>query len=364
MERSQEVAVTTLPTSAVPAVQVGPRSEPFAHATPTIDAVARHAGVSRQTVSNVLNAPSRVRPDTIERVRAAIDALGYRANSHARNLRTRTSKVLGYRIPASDAAGNSVLDQFLHALTDEAVALGYRILLFTADSVEQELDSYWELTAQSAVDGIVLAQTDFGDVRPAWLLARGLPFVSFGRTWGSALHSWVDVDSYQGTKTATEHLLRAGHKRFAWVDVGMRSAHNGERHRGVADALDAAVLPADHLVRVDLGSEPSANEHVIGALLDGLQPPTAFVAMSDLQALPVLAACERRGLVPGRDVAVVGFDDSPVAAFAGGGLTSIRQPIGAAARALVRLLTAQCADPERPAESVLLVPELIVRRTG
>lgn len=363
---SQRTTADRLSPAAIPAVVLPPvhRAGRYTHDTPTIEDVASQAGVSRQTVSNVLNAPDRVRPDTIERVRAAIDTLGYRANRNARNLRTRTSKVIGYRIPPLMATGNSVLDTFLHAMTESVEELGYHVLLFTSESREREMDAYWELAAQSAVDGVVLAQTELADPRPAPLLRGRIPFVSFGRTWGEHDHSWVDVDGRAGTRLAVEHLLRQGHRRFAWLGIHPGSIGNDERERGVRETLAAAHVPQEDLHVVHLDDDPAVDRRALGAVLDGPKPATAFVAMSDLQALTVLSEFETRSLVAGRDAAVTGFDDSPVAAYAGGGLTSVRQPIATVAKELARLLARQFADPDCAPEGVLLEPELIVRRTA
>jgi DNA-binding LacI/PurR family transcriptional regulator len=332
--------------------------------TSTIEDVARHAGVSRQTVSNVLNAPDRVRPETIAAVKLSIDELGYRANRHARNLRTRSSRVIGYCLPALTAAGNSVLDTFLHTLAESAEATGYHVLLITAGSKEEEIKTYRELNAQSAIDGLVIAQTEYNDPRPAALRERNIPFVSFGRTWGDVQHSWVDVDGSVGTRLAVEHLLRHGHKRFAWLGHRPGFAGNDERERGVREALLQAGLGSDALQLVEVDADDAIGHQHIQDVLNGPEPPTAFVAVSDLQALIVLSELEIRGLVPGRDAAVIGFDDSPAAAYAGGGLSSIRQPIPEAARELVRLLTIQFSQPASAPEAVLLHPELVIRRTG
>jgi DNA-binding LacI/PurR family transcriptional regulator len=340
-----------------------PRRGRFAHSTPTIEDVARRAGVSRQTVSNVINAPERVKPETIETVREAIDALGYRANRHARNLRTQTSKVIGYCLPPLTANGNSILDTFLHTLVESAEACGYHTLLVTAKDRHSEIEMYRSMTAQSTIDGIVFAQTIANDPRPAALRKMGLPFVSFGRTWGPTDHSWVDVDGAAGTRIATEHLLQLGHRRFAWVAHEPTSIGTTERRRGVHDAVAAAGLSPDAVVEVEVSTTGSTAEQ-IAALFQRPHPPTGFIAGNDLQAITVLSAAETAGLLAGSDLAVIGFDDSPVASFAGGGLTSIRQPIGRVTSELVRLLNAQFNDPDCIPEGVLLRPELVVRQTG
>ncbi len=342
---------------------VGARTD-FPSNAATIEDVARQAGVSRQTVSNVLNAPERVRPDTIAAVKVAIDSLGYRANRHARNLRKRSSRVIGYCLPPLSAMGNSVLDAFLHTLAETAETHGYHLLLVTASSKVDEIETYSELAAQSAIDGLVIAQTEYNDPRPSELRKRNIPFVSFGRTWGETDHSWVDVDGRAGTRMAVSHLLAQGHRHFAWLGHNPGSASNDERERGVREAMHSAGFNAEALRLVDASGNDEEAHKRIRQLIDRPDAPTAYVAMSDLQAISVLRELDQRGLVPGRDVAVIGFDDSPVAPFVGGGLTSIRQPVAEAARELIRLLTMRFTNPLSATEGVLLQPELIVRRTG
>ena len=337
---------------------------PAAGVIPTIEDVALHAKVSRQTVSNVLNAPDRVRPETIRRVRSSIDTLGYRVNRNARNLRTGQSRVIAYRIPPLAGRLNSVMDTFLHEMTEALELIGYHVLLFTSDSLTGELDTYRDLAAQSAIDAVIFAGTERQDQRPAQLIASRVPFVSFGRTWGSIQHSWVDVDGRAGTRTAINHLLSTGHRRFAWLGSTGSSVVRDERELGVRETLTAAGIAAADLHVLNLVDEPTTDRRLVGAVLDLPNPPTAFVSMSDLQALTVLSELESRSISVGRDAAVVGFDDSPIAAYAGGGLTTIRQPITAVTRELARLLKQQLVDPSFEPEGVLLEPELIVRRTG
>ena len=162
-----------------------------------------HAQVSRQTVSNALNAPHLLHPDTLSRVQAAIEALGYRPSRAARQLRTSRSQLIGVR-PRSrsgDGVNGYVLDRFLHGLTEAARPAGYHVLLFSAGGDEHEIEAYDDLLATHELDAFVLTSTHHGDPRTAWLAERDVPFVTFGRPWGSrARHSWVDVDGAAGTR--------------------------------------------------------------------------------------------------------------------------------------------------------------------
>ena len=151
---------------------------------PTLDVVARQARVSRQTVSNVVNAPHRVRTDTRQRVQETIDALGYRPDRAARQLRTRRSQLIGVRIePIRDGVNGNVLDRFLHEFTAATQTRGNRVLLFTAHDDASEVIAYDDLVDGVGLDALVVTGTHVGDSRTAWLHRRAIPFVTFGRPW-------------------------------------------------------------------------------------------------------------------------------------------------------------------------------------
>jgi DNA-binding LacI/PurR family transcriptional regulator len=329
---------------------------------PTIESVAAAAGVSRQTVSNVINAPDRVAPQTLARVQTAIETLNYRPNRVARSLRTRASRQLGYCVPP--AAGlNAVLDRFLHAITESAAEHGFHVLLFTAPGGPAGLDRYAELLAQQAVDGFVLSDTVTGDPRHGWLAERDVPFVSFGRTWtgGPQAGAWVDVDGAAGVNQAVEHVHALGHRRIAFIGWPDGSGVGDDRLAGYQAACQRlGVRP--RVVR-DEGTI-QAGHALAGRLLDEPEPPTALVCVSDLCAHGALSAVTERGLRPGHDVAITGFDDMPSAAIPGVELTSVGQPIEEVGTAVVRMLLARLGAYQRPdgqADHRLLEPTLVIR---
>lgn len=321
----------------------------------TIATVARRAGVSRQTVSNVINTPDVVREETRERVREAITALGYRVNQAARQMRTGRSRLIAVRIePARDGINGSVLDRFLHGLTDAAGLAGYRVMLYTAADDTDEIATYDELLSAYDLDAFVLTSTHHGDPRTSWLAARDVPFVTFGRPWGAPeTHSWVDVDNAAGTNEATEHLLAAGHHRIGFLGWPSGSGVGDARREGWQRALGPWGVSAEAVDGVDTGAAAARD------LLSIDEPPTAIVCASDSLALGALQAARELG----RDVAVVGFDDTAVARAIG--LTSVSQPLTEAAARCVDLL-AELLDGRAPSTptTVLLPPSLVVRKTA
>lgn len=333
---------------------------------PTMASIGRSAGVSRQTVWNVLHSPERVSPATRERVEAAIREHRYRPNRVARSLRTRSAHLLGYCV--ARRTGDelyAVQDRFLHAISAAAEDRGYHVLLFTAP--EGDLDGYAELLAEAAVDGFVLSDTGVGDPRQRWLSERGVPFAAFGRSWaGIEYGSWVDIDNAAGTDAATEHLHAGGHRRIAFLGWPEGSGVGDDRVAGWRRACGRHGLAADLIARCE--NDSGAARGCAAALLDAADPPTALVCASDVLALGALTEIQARGLRPGRDVGVVGFDNAAFARLPGIELSSLDQPIEEAGRAVVRLLLDALSDAPREAGAdphrLLLEPSLRVRSSS
>jgi DNA-binding LacI/PurR family transcriptional regulator len=333
---------------------------------PTLATVAEEAGVSRQTVSNALNSPDLLRPDTLARVQDAIERLGYSPNRAARNLRTRASHLVGLRVDrAVEDSANALMDRFLHSLVDSTRAAGYHVLLFTADDTEDPIDGYDELLRSAAVDAFVVTDTYRGNPHAAYLAERGVPFVAFGRPWDepTARHPWVDVDGRAGVIQAVDHLVERGHQRIAWVGWQKNVLIGEDRRTGWVTRMHEHGLSTSQLSArgddtVELGAKAAA------AMLDGDPRPTAFVCVSDTVAMGVLRTLDERGLRAGRDIAVVGFDDSVAGQVHTPALTSVRQPLEEVAVELVGFLGELMAHRPIQDNSKVLTPTLSVRSTS
>lgn len=338
--------------------------EPAAPASPTVNDVARLARVSRQTVSNVLNAPQRVAPDTAARVRDAIAELGYQPHRLARNLKARNSRLIGYQVPHVEPGSlHPVLDRFLHALTEEACAQGYHMLLFTPAKGQDALEAHAELVGTRTVDGFVLSEVDYGDPRVTALAEAGVAFVAFGRPEVGMAHDWVDVDGAAGTREAVLHLAARGHERIALVGWPVGSATGDRRAEGFLAGLADAGLGTEPAYDVRVEDSLEQGAEALRTLLARPEPPTAVVCVSDLLAMGVLQEAHTRRLGVPADLAVTGFDDTPVAPFLTPALTTVRQPLEEVARRIVARLADRLGGTPFDPEGELVAPSLVLRQS-
>jgi DNA-binding LacI/PurR family transcriptional regulator len=330
----------------------------------TIDDVARAAGVSRQTVSNALNFPHRVRDETLARVHEAIAELGYRPDQSARSLRTGERRTIGYLAPVDDPFDpNPLMGGFLEALVDAAGARGFRVLLFRppggSTSPEDAREALDEVIAARQVDGFVLSDVLDPDPRVDHVAQAGVPFVAFGRTSAGAPQGWVDIDNAAVMAEVVGHLAGAGHRAVAYVGGAGELPWNATRRRGfqraVADLGLSGVEPSFAL------DDPADVVAGVSALLAGPGAPTAIAAENDNLALTVYEAVRSAGLAVGRDVAVTGFGDAPLCSRLHPALTSVRLPLRDIAAELVGMLLAQVRGGAAPERGVELAAEPVIR---
>lgn len=327
----------------------------------TLTSVAFRAGVSRQTVSNVLHTPEVVRPVTRARVQQAISDLGYRPNLAARQMRTSRSQAIAVRI-AGDADGVSgvVLERFTHALCTAAEAQSHHLVVFGAESDEDEIKVYERLLSTLNIDGIVVVSTHADDARVNWLVDHHVPFVAFGRPWSEKVeHTWVDVDGAAGTRQATRHLLAQGHRQIAFLNWDISVGTGDDRESGWREEMIKAGLGADLVLRGPDGI--SAGKILGDQLAANHREITAAVCVSDSLAVGV----RQRSLELGRDLDLVGFDNTATSYALG--ISSVAQPLEEAAThcfsLLYEQLTTDAAD--RPGhQQLLLEPELKVRSSS
>ena len=288
---------------------------------PSMADVAELVGVSHQTVSRVVNGKGRVSPRTRERVQAAIDQLGYRPNSVARALVTARSGIIGVVTTTSAHFGPSSMLVALEVAAREAGLFTSVVALdrFGADDVASAFDHFSSLAAEAIV---VIAPVDsLAEAVASQGASVPVVAVSGGRAFGRGV-SVVHADQRGGARALAEHLISLGHRDIACVAGPQEWFEARERVAGWREAMDEAGLPKREPL---VGSWEARWGYVAGQSLveDGL--PDAVMCANDEVAVGLLRAFAEAGVsVPG-DVSVAGFDDVPIAAYAGPGLTTVRQ---------------------------------------
>lgn len=321
--------------------------------------VARHAGVSVMTVSNVINKPEIVSEATRARVQASMDALRYRNNLVARSLRLATPRQIGYLLSKRRAAGDPYMNEFLYDLATACEARGRNLTLISAQ--EDEITACEDLYYGQSVAGFFVADVAPDDQRMPALHARKIPVVAYGQNHqgGAAPWSWADVDAARGLALAVDHLADLGHSDLAYVGVDDSMVAMRERLRGFLTACEqhdsVGSVPAKWIV--EGGREIGDGLAAGTALLSRSERPTAIACASDQLALGVLMAARDLHFSVGRDVAITGFDDSSLAQVGRDGITSVHQPSAEVADTLVDMLIGTDPTPRH----VLLQPELVVR---
>lgn len=297
----------------------------------SIVSVAREAGVSLQTVSNVLNFPERVKPETTKKVLKAIEKLNYTPNLSARRLRSKRSSAIAVRVDSNASVGKGsdglysgyIQDEFVYELVRASEMRGIKVFTYTCEENENEVEKLAKLIDSREVDGFLLTSTVEADPRLKYLLDRNAPFLSFGRPWGSSAefansYPWIDVDGASGTRDATKMFWELGHRTIGFL--GWKTSNpNLTKPKSVGDdRLLGWSQTYSHLMALktkksnrdlcELGVETIASARASTARLLSRHPEIeAIVCASDTLALGAqMEITNLRKVIP-----VSGFDNSP-----------------------------------------------------
>jgi LacI family transcriptional regulator len=334
-------------------------------AKPTIVDIARRAGVGVGTASRALNNAPDVSPSTRERVLTAAAELNYHPSAVARRLQGQRSDVIAYMPEVSDQpVADMQFKDFIAVLARSCARNGLDLLIHPLRSDEDYRGDFAQLLRGRRADGLILADIREQDERVAYLAAERLPFVAFGRTALAVDYAYVDLDSQAGTYASASHLIGLGHRRIAFLGLSRAFTYIQHRFDGYCQALAAAGLPTDEGLAVNDLSTETETQAATRRLLAGPNPPTAIVAASDLLAIYAMRAIEDAGLAPGRDVAIVGFDDLPLAAHTRPSLTTVRQPFDLICDQLIATLRGVIEEDRSTPRQSLVSPELVVRESS
>ncbi|WP_298456553.1 LacI family DNA-binding transcriptional regulator [uncultured Cellulomonas sp.] len=333
------------------------------HVVPTLDEVARLAGVSRSTASRAINRGPRVSAATRAAVDAAVTELGFTPNRAARSLVTRRTDSIALVVPEPDERVLS--DPFfagtISGLTAALSASDLQLVLVLARPTEVATRTLRYLR-NGHVDGAVVVSHHRGDALAVELERSGLPSVFIGRPLSGPRAEYVDVDNVAGGRLATDHLIRSGRRRIATVTGPLDMSAGVDRLRGWHDALADAGLPRDAVASGDFTTRGGAR--AARELLDRHRDLDAVFVASDLMAVGALGVLADAGLdVPG-DVAVVGYDNAALAASASPPLTTVASPVASMARAAGELLVSRLTGSAPCVSPVILSPDLVVRASA
>jgi DNA-binding LacI/PurR family transcriptional regulator len=329
---------------------------------PTIQDVARAAGVAASTVSRYLNGQLKVSPATEAKVLEAVAELGYVPSAVGRNLARRRSGVIGFVVPEiSNPYFGTIADYVVEAVERH----GRLVLLCSHRSQSVKQSSYIDLLATGAIDGMLYLGSFRSNERLAVAIADGLPVVVVDEPIaGLPPVPTVVMDDYAGGYQATSYLVALGHRRIAFVSGPAELGSVQERFRGYRDALAKGGLEADGQVRLSGQFTEQFGMSALPHLLAAAEPPTAAFVASDYIALGVLSAAEAHGLGVPDDLSIVGFDDIRFAQYVRPRLTTIRSPVDRLAQTGVELLFERLTDPLAPARTQVLPVELVIRESA
>ncbi|MET7960835.1 LacI family DNA-binding transcriptional regulator [Micromonospora zamorensis] len=329
---------------------------------PTLEAVAARAGVSRATVSRVVNGSTTVAQPIREAVTRAVAELGYVPNLAARSLVTQRTDSIALVMPEAATrvfSDDQVFPGIIRGVSQELEAADKQLVLMLAGSPagHQRVERY---TTGRHVDGVLFASLHGADPLPGTLARLGIPVVVSGRPLGDVPVPYVDVDHVAGVTTAVRHMIGIGRRRIATIAGPQDMVAGIERLSGYRSAVADAGLP--ELIAIgDFTRESGAA--AMRRLLTEHPDLDGVFAASDLMAHAALRTLREAGRRVPDDVAVVGFDDIETAAYTEPPLTTIRQPIVELGRRMTRQLL-RLAAGETIEQSVMLPTELIRRASA
>jgi DNA-binding LacI/PurR family transcriptional regulator len=339
----------------------------------TIQDVARAAGVSPSTVSNLLNGRNeRMSPETLERVQHAIAQLGYSPNRAARHLKTGRVEMIGVIVPS---VANPFYGAFASHVERAALQAGYQILLGNSERDPDRERRYAEELWSHGIRGLIFGSSLLALDHLAGLVSHGLSIVAFDRQAQSADDLPIDsvsVDNILAAHLATEHLLTLGHRRIGFVTGPLRTVNRLNRLEGYQQALrEFGVAPERDLIwekslEKGFGDTEGVELGRSGAreLLSKPNRPTALIAINDMYAFGAYAGARDLNLHVPADVSIVGIDDGVLAEVVDPPLTTVRQPLCEMTQAAVDIIINRIEGKTNGApQHLTMKPELIGRRS-
>ena len=330
----------------------------------TLEDIAKRAGVSRSTVSRVINDHPNVRADVRERVLKVIQSTGYRPNAAARALASQRSWTIGLILPLS--VSFFFTDPFYSYLT-KGIAQGcnqhdYTLALFLVGSKEDEEKIFPRVSRKGLLDGVIVQSGHHGDQKIiGHMIDVNMPVVVCGRPFRSDNVSYIDIDNVNATYNAVSHLIRLGRKRIGTISGPINSTVGIDRMEGYRKAMVERGLVIDETLVAEGDFTEIGGYYAMQKLIPF--KPDAVFAASDVMALGAMRAVSEANLKVPEDIAFIGFDDFPNTSFSDIQLTTVRQPVGQFGMHAVEILVDLIENGINPPRHIILDTELIIRET-
>jgi LacI family transcriptional regulator len=333
--------------------------------TVTLKDLAAELGLSITTVSRALAGYDDVAEATRQRVLEAAEKMGYVPDMTARRLQKGRTDTIGFVIPTSGPRfSDPYFSELLAGIGNEAARHRFDLLVSTcAPDTSDEDAAYRHKVEGRLVDGLLIVRTRIKDRRIEYLARIGFPFVAFGRSDLDVDFPYLDEDGFRGLELVTQHLIDLGHQVIACIAPPPDLMFSVYRCAGLEATLQRNGLSLEQGYCIHSDLTQHGGFRAMDELLDLSPPPTAVIACNDLMALGAISAAQTRGLVVGRDVAITGFDDIPLAEHSHPPLTTVHQPIYQIGRQICNMLIQLIQGEELTERHVLLQPELIIRES-
>lgn len=329
---------------------------------PTMRDVAAYARVSVATVSHVINGTRFVDPQTVDRVRNAIDVLGYRPNSLARGLRRNETSIIGMLVPDNS---NPFFAEIARSIEDVGFNEGYSVILCNSDGSEAKEAAYVDTLLSKQIDGIILISSGNSFAPLQSILKARVPCVVVDRELGDLMVDQVLIDNEQGGYMAGEYLTRLGHRHIGYIAGPNQLSLSAHRLTGFRRALSEAgiTLSDDAVVQGDFhyGGGAKGMEELLRRDLK----LTAVFAANDRMAVGAISVLRRAGLNVPEDISIIGYDNIPLASAMCPSLTTVAQPTAEMGRVSIEMLLARVKqrDVEFAPRRMMLPVELIERES-
>ncbi|HET6444964.1 MAG TPA: LacI family DNA-binding transcriptional regulator [candidate division Zixibacteria bacterium] len=327
----------------------------------TLEQVAKMSGVSRSTVSRVVNQHQSVRPEVRQRVWEVIEDTGYQPNMAARTLASNRSGVIALVIPRVVASlfADPYFPFLIQGISQGCNANNLTLSLFLFHSEDEEQMIHRRVLRTGLIDGVIVASSLVDDPLIPKLIEQGAPVVVIGRPDKNSVASYVDAANIGGAKSAVSHLLRLGYKRVSTITGRLDMSPGVDRLQGYLDALKLWGISERSELIVE-GDFSEAGGYSAMHLLLRSKPDAVFIA-SDTMALGALRAIEEVGLRVPNDIAIVGFDDLPPSRRTRPPLTVVRQPVQLTGQIAVDTLVDILEHGDSPPRRIVLDTQLIIR---